>query len=209
TGPRSSSLTATAASARNGLETTSPTPPSATSSALCTVRRYRLTHGGSTIAPSEGPPRDDVLPAGGRRRRAAAAEVRRAPAEPRDRDACARAGRPQVDPPRRRAPAAHARLGTPCPLPRAEGAETGRGALRHAGPRAHRRAGAAGGTPTARAGRKRQLEPDGDPGGDSHRQARGDRRRADDVAAVLGATDRRGRQARDRQALGLRPSRLC
>ena len=39
--------------------------------------------------------------------------------------------------------------------------------------------------------------------------ARGDRRRADDLAAELGALRRRGGQARDRRALGRRPARLA
>ncbi len=122
--------------------------------------------------------------------------------EPRDRDARARARRPEVDPPRRRAAAADARVGAPRALPRAEGPQAGRGAARHAGPRAARvctRGSRAGGCscPT-----RTSLEPDRDPGGDPHRQARGHRRRDHDLAAVVGAPRRRGRQARDRACRG-------
>src|SRR5262249_5998957 len=87
-------------------------------------------------SPGEGAPRDDVLPAGGRRRRPATAEVRDPPAGARHRDARPRAGRPEVDPPRRRAPGADAGVGPPGPLRRPEGAQAGRGAARHAGARA-------------------------------------------------------------------------
>ncbi len=119
-----------------------------------------------------------VLPARGRRRRAAAAQVRDPPAGARDRDARARAGRSEVDPPRRRAAAADAGLGAPRALPRAEGPQARRGAARHAGPRARRRAGAARRPPAARPRRERELEPDRDPGRDPDRPTRGHRRRA-------------------------------
>src|SRR3954463_11974564 len=56
----------------------------------------------SSISAREGPDRLALLPARGRRRRPAAAQVRDPPAGARDRDARARAGRPSLDPPRRR-----------------------------------------------------------------------------------------------------------
>src|SRR5438876_10804869 len=84
----------------------------------------------STIARGEGPARDDVLPARRRRGRTASAQARDAPAGARDRDARARARRSEMDPPRRAAADADARVGASRALRRAPRPPSGRGAAR-------------------------------------------------------------------------------
>ena len=65
-----------------------------------------------------------------------------------------------------------------------------------------RDAGAAAAAPARRPRRGGDLEPDGDPGGARDRARGGDRRRAHDLAARLGASRRRGGEARDRRRAG-------
>ena len=148
-----------------------------------------------SAAPGEGSPRHALLAARGRRWRAAAAEVRDAPAGARDRDARARARRPGVDPPRRRARAADAGVDPPR---RATSGRAPAGRPRSctdAGARARRQAGAAprrGGCSSPTRTCRGTLR---DPGRDSPRAARGDRRRHHDLAAaslhLLGAAVKR------------------
>ena len=154
-------------------------------------------------------PRDHVLAARGRRRRAAAAEDRHLPARARDRDARARAGRLEVDPPRRGAAAAEPGLGAPRPLRRAACAQAGRGAARDAGARAARDAGEPRVPPRARPGRERDVERDCDSCGDPDRAAGGHRRGDHDVAARLRAPRRRGGEEGDGREVGRRPARLA
>src|SRR4051812_21135965 len=81
----------------------------------------------------EAAPRLLLLPAGRRRRRPAPAQARHAPAGGGHRDARARARRSEVDPHRERAGRADEGMGAPGALPRAEGADAGRGAARARG----------------------------------------------------------------------------
>src|SRR2546430_3338050 len=71
-----------------------------------------------TLLGGEGSSRIALLPARGRRWGAADAQVRDAPPDARNRDARARAGRPEVGPHGRRAPAADAGVGPPRALSR-------------------------------------------------------------------------------------------
>ena len=114
----------------------------------------------------------------------------------------ARAGRPEVGPPRRRPRSADAGLGPPRPLRRAEGTAAGRGAARPAGlERAGRQAALASGG---------VLVPDENvswnltaiPAAIRIARRRGDRRRDHDLAAGLGAPRRRRGQARRRARAG-------
>src|SRR5439155_17470440 len=148
----------------------------------------------STIAPRETPARDDVLSAGGRRRSPASVEVRDAPAGARDRDARARAARPEMAAPGSRARAADAGVDPPRPLSRPARTQARRRTARPARPRPALAAGTLPLTPRARAGRERRLEPDRDSGGGADRACRGHRRRADDVPAELRPPDRSGGQ---------------
>src|SRR5439155_18817939 len=145
-----------------------------------------------TLPAGEGPARVALLPARGRRWGAADAQVRDAPPDARDRDARARAGRPEVGPHRRRAAAADAGLGPPRTLSRAAWAQAGRGALRPERARPRPAPGAPRVPPLPRPGRERELEPDGDPGGATDHPAGGDRRRRHDLAPELGPPRRRG-----------------
>ena len=158
----------------------------------------------------EGAARLALLPAGRRRRRPAAAEVRDAPAR-------ARASRRTCS---RRTTRSGCTATTSCSRRRRRGstarATSAREGRRPAeelhgttGPRPAAAPGAPLRPPAARPRRERQLEPDRDPGRDPHRPPRGDRRRADDVAARLRPLRRRRREAPDRRALGRRPARLA
>ena len=90
----------------------------------------------------------------------------------RDRDARARARRPEVDPPRRRAAAADAGVGAPRALPRPARPPAGRGAARHDGPRARaRRRRGSFGRRLLVPDENVTLEPDRDPGRDPDRAA--------------------------------------
>ena len=124
----------------------------------------------------------------------------------RDRDARARAGRPEVDPPRRGAPGADAGMGAPRALRRAERKAPRRGAPRRGGVERATRPGGALRPPCARAGRERDVERDRDPRRDPDRPARGDRRRCHDVAAELGAPGRRRCASAPRASAGSRTS---
>src|SRR5439155_7643891 len=159
----------------------------------------------STIAPRETPARDDVLPAGGRRRSPASVEVRDAPAGARDRNARARAARPEVAAHGSPAHAADAGVDPPRPLPRPPGPQARRRAARAARARPALAASALPVEPRARAGRERRLEPDRDSGGGADREVRGHRRRSDDFPAELRPPDRSGGQAHDGGALGRGP----
>ena len=164
---------------------------------------------GSTIAPREGAARHALFPTRGRRRRAASAQARPVPACARHRDPRARPRRSEVDPPRRRAPRPDAGVGAPGALPRAEGTQAGRGAVRQDRAAAPRHPGPACVPPPARPRRERELEPDRDPGCDPDRASRGDRRGDHDLAAQLHPLRRRRRAARDRREMARRPSRLA
>ena len=208
TPPRSHPLLPLRASSRSSIGST-PTGSSWTSAASTSgfpgSSSTRISATRSTIGPDESAARDDVLPALRRRRRAAPAEVRNASARARDRDARARAGRCEVDPLRSRPRAADSGVDPPRPLPRAPLAQARGRAARPARARPAVATGAFAVSPRARAGRERRLEPDGDPGGGSHRARRRDRRGAHDLAAELGASHRRRGEADHRSALGRRP----
>jgi glycosyltransferase involved in cell wall biosynthesis len=92
----------------------------------------------------------------------------------------------------------------PRALRRPARAETGGGAARIDGPGAPDSPGAARWPPAPAPGRERALERHRDSGRDPDRQARGHRRRADDVAAELRPPRRRRREEGHRRALGRR-----
>ena len=168
-----------------------------------TARPGRSAAAASIVCRGEGPARHDVLPARRRRRGAAAAQVRDAPAGARDRDARARAGRPEVDPPRR---GAASRRRSPGCTGRATSARRAASRPRSCTARA---ASSARRKQLQLAGR-RLLVPDENvswnltaiPAAIRIVEARGDRRRRHHLAAVLGAPGRRGGQARDRHSAG-------
>ncbi len=169
------------------------------------VRRPAL----RSLPPHEAPDRADVLPAGGWGWRTAPGEVRHAPPRARHRDARARAGRSEVDPPRRRPSGTDAGVDPPCALRRPGRGQTRRRAPRQGRSRALRDPGPAARAAPARAGRERHVGTDRHSGRGADRAGGGDRRRADDVAARL-RPPRRCSGAEDHgRAMGGRPSGLA
>src|SRR5438105_12942077 len=154
----------------------------------------------STIARGEGPARDDVLPARRGRGCTASAQARDAPAGAGDRDARARARRSEVDPSRRAAADADARVGASHALRRAAGPPAGRGAARNGGAPAVLTPGTALRPSPAGAGRGRAVELDSDSGGDPSRAPGGDRRRDHDLPARIGPPRRHRGRRRDPSA---------
>ena len=165
---------------------------------------------GGTFSTScdESPARDDVFPARRRGRCPAPAEDGDPSPVTRDRDARARAGRPEVAPPRRGAAAADAGVRASRALPRAAGADALGGAPRARGDGQARGAGEACVPPGSAPRRERDVASDRRSGRGPARAPRGDRRRDHDQPAALDESDRRLREAPHRDPLGRRPARL-
>ena len=107
----------------------------------------------------------------------------------------------------RGARAADAGVDPPRALRRAARGPSLGGARRQAGRRTARHAGRAVRSAPARPGRERALEHARAAGGDPARPARGDRRRAHDLAAAVAPPARRRGEADDRRRVGRRPPR--